>query len=61
MSFRVQIRRDTTTNWSSVNPILLDGEMGYDTVLKCLKIGDGVTPWNSLPYFICQGATGPNI
>ena len=46
-------------NWAAVNPILLEGEMGLDTTLNCLKIGDGVTVWNSLPYFICQGATGP--
>lgn len=59
MAFRIQIRRDATINWAAVNPILLDGEMGLDTTLNCLKIGDGVTAWNSLPYFICQGATGP--
>lgn len=61
MAFRVQIRRDTTINWNAVNPILLDGEFGLDTTIMCLKIGDGVTNWTSLPNFICQGATGPNI
>ncbi len=61
MAFRIQIRRDTTTNWAAVNPILLEGEMGLDTTLNCLKIGDGVTDWNDLPYFICQGATGPSL
>jgi hypothetical protein len=61
MAFRIQIRRDTTENWEAINPILLEAEMGFDLDLLCLKIGDGVTPWNSLPYFICQGATGPNI
>ena len=59
MAFRIQIRRDTTINWAAVNPILLEGEMGLDTYLNCLKIGDGVIVWNSHPYFICQGATGP--
>jgi hypothetical protein len=61
MAFRIQIRRDTTVNWAASNPILLSGEMGLDTTLNCLKIGDGVTTWNNLPYFICQGATGPNL
>jgi hypothetical protein len=62
MAFRVQIRRDTAINWQAVNPILLEGEMGLELGSNCLKIGDGVTPWSSLPYFICQGgATGPGI
>lgn len=59
MAFRIQIRRDTTGNWTASNPVLLEGEMGLDITIKCLKIGDGATPWNSLPYFTCQGATGP--
>jgi len=61
MAFRIQIRRDTTGNWAVANPVLLEGEMGLDTTIKCLKIGDGVTAWNSLPYFTCQGATGPAL
>jgi len=59
MAFRIQIRRDTSVRWSTTNPILLEGEMGLDLTLNCLKIGDGVTPWNTLPYFTCLGATGP--
>lgn len=43
-------RRDTETNWSTANPILEAGEFGYNTTNKKLKIGDGVTPWNTLPY-----------
>jgi hypothetical protein len=60
MAFRIQIRRDTTANWAANNPVLLQGELGLDITSNCLKIGDGVNPWNNLPYFICQGgATGP--
>lgn len=60
MAFRIQIRRDTAINWSASNPILLEAEFGLDLTNNCLKIGDGVTNWNDLPYFICQGgATGP--
>jgi len=61
MAFRIQIRRDSSINWQAVNPILLEGEMGLDLTLNCLKIGDGVTPWNDLPYFTCRGATGPSM
>ena len=55
MAFRIQIRRDTEIKWEINNPILLQGELGYTTDTHFMKIGDGVTPWNSLPYW------GPNI
>ena len=29
MAYRIQFRRDTSTNWLSNNPILLSGEFGY--------------------------------
>ena len=48
MEARIQIRRDTTVNWNSENPILSSGELGLDTDLNLLKIGDGSTAWNSL-------------
>ena len=44
----ITVRRDTAANWSSVNPILASGELGYDTTTPALKIGDGATAWNSL-------------
>ena len=56
-SVRLEVRRDTTANWSNVNPTLLAGEPGFELDTKKLKIGDGSTPWNVLPYYI--GATGP--
>ncbi len=43
-----QFRTDTTLGWVASNPILTLGEAGYDTTAQSLKIGDGVTPWNSL-------------
>lgn len=51
MSDQVQIRRDTLANWSSANPILLDGELGWEYDTARLKIGDGATAWNLLAYF----------
>ena len=47
----IQIRRDTSTNWQTINPTLAQGELGYETDTGKLKIGDGVTAWNDLPYF----------
>ena len=57
MAFRIQIRRDTSTNWAVNNPILLEGEFGYETDTTYMKIGDGTTPWNILSYW-SLGATG---
>lgn len=48
----IQIRRDTAANWASVNPVLAQGEMGLETDTEKMKLGDGVTSWNSLNYFI---------
>ena len=55
MSVQLQLRNDTTTNWTALNPVLALGEFGYDSVLKQHKIGDGVTHWLSLPW----DAVGP--
>jgi len=52
---KIQTRRDTSANWSSNNPILSVGEMGYDTTDKKIKVGDGVTAWNSLEYIAGGG------
>jgi hypothetical protein len=46
----IQIRRGTASEWSTVNPTLSAGEWGYDTITKRYKLGDGLTPWNSLLY-----------
>lgn len=50
MSTKIQIRRGTASQWTSANPVLLSGEQGYETDTKKIKIGDGTTSWNSLPY-----------
>lgn len=46
----IQVRRGTTTQWSTVNPTLAAGEWGLDTSLGRYKLGDGLTAWNSLKY-----------
>ena len=44
----IQARKGTATEWSTQNPVLDSGELGYDTTNKIFKIGDGTTAWNSL-------------
>ena len=51
MSTIFKLRRDTATNWSSNNPTLADGEIGFDKTNSYIKIGDGSTAWNSLGQF----------
>jgi hypothetical protein len=53
---QIQIRRDTAANWTSTNPILAAGEIGYETDTKKLKIGDGSTAWTSLGYTMANNA-----
>ena len=47
----IQIRRDTAANWTSANPTLAQGEMGYETDTSKLKFGDGSTAWTGLSYY----------
>ena len=50
MANRIQLRRDGAQQWANINPILAQGELGIEIDTSRLKIGDGVTPWNSLRY-----------
>lgn len=54
----IQVRRDTSTNWASTNPILALGEAGYETNTGKLKYGDGATAWTGLAYFSPQDLSG---
>lgn len=51
---KIQLRRDTAANWSTNNPTPSAGEPCFETDTGKLKIGDGITVYNSLPY---QGGT----
>ena len=51
MATRIQLRRDTLLNWSTVNPILAEGEIGIETDTDKLKIGNGIDAWNILNYY----------
>lgn len=50
MANRIQHRRDTAANWTSINPVLAAGEIGMETDTGNTKLGDGVTAWASLGY-----------
>lgn len=57
MAVRIQLRRDTASNWSTNNPILRPGEIGIETDTLKFKIGPAVespaigTAWNSISNY----------
>lgn len=50
MASKIQLRRDLAASWENINPILAQGEPGAELDTGKMKLGDGVTPWNQLPY-----------
>ncbi len=52
---RMRQRNDTAANWTSANPVLLDGEIGLvmDAAGQpmTMKIGDGATAFSTLPGY----------
>lgn len=62
MGYRIQNRRDTAARWAEINPILLEGEIGYvSDNPNQYKIGDGVSAWNSLPLRGFNGTIAPTL
>ena len=58
---RVQQRRDTAANWTAANPVLLAGEVGWETDTGKAKLGDGTTAWTGLAYISALGSGGGGI
>jgi hypothetical protein len=52
MATKIQVRRDTSANWTSLNPTLSSGEIGYETNTGKFKIGNGSALWSALDYFL---------
>jgi hypothetical protein len=47
---RIQVRRGTASQWTSVNPILAAGEMGVESDTNLFKFGNGTSTWTALAY-----------
>jgi hypothetical protein len=47
-----KLKRGIASRWAELNPILQQGEPGFVYDTNQLKIGDGKTPWNELPYLV---------
>ena len=50
ISARHKQKSDTASNWASKNPILLEGELGFEADTGKIKIGNGVSSWSNLQY-----------
>ena len=50
MANRIQIRRDSQSNWERINPVLADGEPGLNYDNNRMKIGNGSDNWTGLAY-----------
>ena len=51
MATRMQQRRGTAAQWTSANPILAAGEIGFETDTSKFKMGNGSSTWSALTYF----------
>ena len=60
MSVRIQMRRGTTSEWNDADPILNEGEIGYNSTLYSFKMGDGETVWSELDYYQAAADITPN-
>jgi Major tropism determinant N-terminal domain/Collagen triple helix repeat (20 copies) len=62
MSTRIKFRRGTADHWQEENPVLADGEPGFERDTGRIKIGNGISNWNDLAYIADTGgevAYGP--
>lgn len=50
MSIVIRLRRDNASDWIAANPVLADGEPGYENDTRKLKIGNGSARWVDLEY-----------
>lgn len=49
----IQMRRGTSADWNTANPVLAVGEGGYESDTGKFKLGNGTAAWSALAY---QGA-----
>ena len=57
----IKFRRDTSANWTSVNPIPAQGEPCYETDTGKLKIGNGSDSYTTLPYVSDSGGSAGDL
>lgn len=53
-----KLKRGTAEKWRELNLVLAAGEPGFEIDTNSLKIGNGYTPWNELPYLATGAGSG---
>lgn len=48
----IRLRRNSSAEWADLNPILLAGQQGYEEDTRKLRIGDGLTNFLDLDYYL---------
>lgn len=61
MAVRMLQRRGTSSQWTSANPVLGEGEIGWESDTNKFKIGDGVNTWANLSYFLDEDSIGGSL
>lgn len=61
MAVRIQMRRGAATSWNATDPVLAEGEFGFDTTAGQLKIGTGNTSWTNLDYLVTDSSLGTSL
>ena len=56
MATTIKFRRGTASQWTAANPILAEGEFGYEIDTEKHKVGDGVKTWSLLQYHIPESS-----
>lgn len=51
----------TAAAWTDANPVLLEGEMGYETDTHAFKVGDGIKSYVDLPYADPAGSSAVEL
>ena len=55
---QIQVRRGTAAQWTSTNPTLAAGEIGFETDTGLMKCGNGSSTWTALGYIGAGDITG---
>lgn len=58
MADRIQLRRGTAAEWTAANPLLRQGEPGFEYDTGKIKFGDGTHYWLQLGYLAGAGVPG---
>lgn len=55
MAVQIQLRRGTASEWTAIDPVLSQGELGLELDTSKIKIGTGLTSWGNLQYLSVEG------